>query len=113
MLVALSHHQGDSTPLSLEQERPLESWVAGSLSSIDADRAAELAKHNVFAAEHVLERRLISAANEGPDVPSTLAARILRASRPARTETGGILTLQGARRAGGVVNPELLRGFPY
>jgi hypothetical protein len=82
MLVALAHHQGDSTPLSLDQERLLDGWVDGRLSSIDADGAAELAKRNVFAAERVLERRLISAASEGPGVPVALAERILRASRP-------------------------------
>jgi hypothetical protein len=85
MLVALSHHQRDSTPLSPDQERLLDGWVDGRLSSIDADRAAELAKHSVFAAERVLERRLISAANEGPGVPGTLAERVLRASRPPGT----------------------------
>ena len=94
MLVALSHHQGDSTPLSPDQERLLDSWVDGRLSSIDADRAAELAKHNVFAAERVLERRLISAANEGPGVPATLAERVLRATRPPGTRTARIFNLQ-------------------
>jgi hypothetical protein len=94
MLLALSHHQRDSTPLSLDQERLLDSWMADRLPPIDADRAAELAKHNVFAAERVLERRLISAANEGPGVPSALAARVLRASHPPRRSTGGIFNLQ-------------------
>ena len=46
ILTALSHRQGDSTPLSPDQERLLDGWVAGRLSSFDADRAAELAKHN-------------------------------------------------------------------
>jgi len=82
MLLALSHRQGDSTPLSLDQQRLLDSWIGGRLPPIDGDRAAELTKHNRFAAERILEGRLISAANEGPDVPSTLAARVLRASRP-------------------------------
>jgi hypothetical protein len=94
MLLALSHHQRDSTPLSLDQERLLDSWIADRLLPIDADRAAELTKHNRFAAERILERRLISAANEGPDVPSTLAARVLRASRPPRRGTGRIFNLQ-------------------
>jgi hypothetical protein len=44
MLLALSHRQRNSTPLSLDQERLLDSWVAGRL----------------------LECRLIAAANEGP-----------------------------------------------
>ena len=94
MLVALSHHQGDSTPLSPDQERLLDGWVDGRLSSIDTDQAAELAKHNVFAAERVLERRLISAASEGPGVPGTLAGRVLRASRSPRTRTARTFNLR-------------------
>jgi hypothetical protein len=94
ILTALSHCQGDSTPLSLDQERLLDGWVTGRLSSFDADRAAELAKHNAFAAERVMERRLISAANEGPAVPGRLAARVLRASRPPRSVTRRIFNLQ-------------------
>src|SRR5215813_9301010 len=87
MLIALSHRQRDSTPLSPDQERLLDGWVDGRLPSIDADRAAALAKLNVFAAERVLERRLISTANEGPGVPGTLAERVLRASRSPGTRT--------------------------
>jgi hypothetical protein len=94
MLVALSHHQGDRTPLSLDQECLLDSWVAGSLSSIDADRAAGLAKHNVFAAERVLEHRLISAANEGPGVPAPLARQVLRASGSPGTRTARLFGLR-------------------
>ena len=94
MLLALSRHQRDSTPLSPDQERLLDSWIADRLPPIDADRAAELTKHNSFAAERVLEHRLISAANEGPGVPSTLASRVLRASRPPRRGTGGLFNLR-------------------
>jgi hypothetical protein len=94
MLLALSHRQRDSTPLSFDQESLLDSWIARRLPPIEADRAAELTKHNRFAAERVLERRLISAAYEGPGVPSTLAARVLRASRPPRRGAGGIFNLQ-------------------
>jgi hypothetical protein len=94
MLLALSHRQRDSTPLSLDQERLLDGWIAGHLLPADADRAAELTKHNKFAAERVLERRLIAAVNEGPDVPSTLTARVLKASRPRRTGAGGIFNLR-------------------
>jgi len=103
ILTALSHRQGDNTPLSLDQERLLDAWVAGHLSPFDADRAVELAKHNEFAAERVLERRLISAANDGPAVPGALAARVLRAVRPGRTVT---------RR---IFNPQwpTLRGWPW
>jgi hypothetical protein len=40
LLTALSHRQGDSMPLSPDQERLLDNWVAGRLSSTDADQAA-------------------------------------------------------------------------
>ena len=82
MLSAISHRQRDNAPLSLEQERLLDSWIAGRLPAKYADLAAELTKFNKLAAERVLERRLIAVANEGPDIPSALSARILRASRP-------------------------------
>src|SRR6266446_89170 len=82
MLLAISHRQRDSTPLSLEQERLLDSWIAGRLPSKDADLAAELTRFNMLAAERILERRLIAAANDGPDVPVGLSARILGTSRP-------------------------------
>jgi hypothetical protein len=94
MLLALSHRQRDSTPLSVDQERLLDSWIADRLPPVDADRADELTKHNRFAAERILERRLVSAANEGPGVPGTLAARVLRASRPPRRGAGGIFNLR-------------------
>ena len=94
MLSALSHRQRDSTPLSRDQERLLDSWMADRLPPIDADRAAELTRHNMFAAERILERRLISAANEGPGVPSTLAARVLSASRSPRTATPQLFNLR-------------------
>jgi hypothetical protein len=35
MLLALSHHQRDSTPLSLDQERLLDSWMADRLPPIE------------------------------------------------------------------------------
>lgn len=94
MLLVLSHRQGDSTPLSSNQERLLDGWIAGRLSPIDAGRAAELTKHNKFAAERVLERRLISAASEGPGVPSTLASRVLSASPSPRTATPKLFDLR-------------------
>jgi hypothetical protein len=100
MLLALSRRQRDITPLSLDQERLLDSWTAGHLPPADAGRAAELTKRNTFAAERILEQRLISAANAGPDVPSNLTARVLTASRPAKTWTAGIFNLQWPKLSG-------------
>jgi len=82
MLSAISRRQRDSTPLSLEQERLLDSWIVGQLSSEEVDRAAQLTRSNRLAAERILERRLLAAADEGPDVPVALSARILGTSQP-------------------------------
>jgi hypothetical protein len=86
MLLAISHRQRDNAPLSPDQERLLDDWIAGQLPSNEADRAAELTKLNKLAAERILEHRLIAAANEGPDVPAALSARILRTSRISNDE---------------------------
>jgi hypothetical protein len=94
MLSAVSHRQRDTTPLSVDQERLLDGWIAGLLPSTEADRAAELTRSNKFAAEHILERRLIAAADEGLEVPSALSARILRASRPTTSGRSGLFNLR-------------------
>jgi hypothetical protein len=51
MLLAISHRQRDTAPLSAEQEHLLDDWIAGHLPSHEADRAAELTKLNKLAAE--------------------------------------------------------------
>src|SRR4051794_9015837 len=84
LLSAISHRQLENRPLSSDQERLLDAWIAGELSSNEADRAAELTSSSKLAAERILERRLIAAANEGPDVPSAVSARIMRAASPPR-----------------------------
>jgi hypothetical protein len=94
MLSAISQRQRDNTPLSLDQERLLDSWMAGHLPPNEADRAADLTKSNILAAERILERRLLAAANAGPDVPNTLSGRILRASRSPRPGLGRLLKLR-------------------
>jgi hypothetical protein len=94
MLLAISHRQRDNAPLSPEQERLLDDWIAGHLPSNEADRAAELTKLNKLAAERILEHRLIAAANEGPDVRTALSERILRASRPPIPGRGSLFNLR-------------------
>jgi len=81
MLAALSTRQRTAEILSSNQEGLLDAWVEGKLSSAEANGAVELVQQNIFAAERVLERRLLAAANEGPSVPPALEAR-LRASDP-------------------------------
>lgn len=84
LLVAISHQQRDRRGLSPAQERLLDRWIAGQLSAADADAAAELTKSNQPAAERILEHRLIAAAQASSDIPGTLTARILAASRRTR-----------------------------
>jgi hypothetical protein len=91
MLSVISHRQRDRTPLSLTDEMLIDDWMAGRLSAADADRAAGLAKHNLFAAERILEHRLIAAANAGPAIPDAVSSRIFRAARPERTRKSGIV----------------------
>ncbi len=91
MLLAIGRHKNSGTPLSIEQERLVDDWIAERLSPEDAGRAAELTKRNGFAAERVLERRLLAAADTGGGVPAVLSARVLAAgnlptSRPAKAE---------------------------
>jgi hypothetical protein len=90
MLLAISPGQRAQTPLSVDQERLIDKWIAGHLPPIDADRAAELVKGNRLAAERVLERRLMVAASVGPAVPSALADRILKASQSKTLPSGMI-----------------------
>lgn len=86
LLLAIGRHKRGVVPLTLDQDRLLDDWVAGRLPPADAERAAELTKSNSFAAERVLERRLIEAANSGPGVPPALTARVLAAARPIETQ---------------------------
>ena len=86
LLLALSSVRRESVPLSSDQENLLDDWMAGRLAPADADRAAQLTARNGLAAEHVLERRLIGAANAGVGVPAALSARVLATVYRARTE---------------------------
>lgn len=79
MLAVLANRGRAATALSPEQERLLDDWVAGRLSAEAAERAETLTKQNTLAAERVLERRLVMAAERGPAVPEGVAARILEA----------------------------------
>jgi hypothetical protein len=81
LLLALTHGRRDGKPLSAGQEQLLNEWLGERLSTADAERAIALVKQNSLAAEHVLERRLVAAANRGPQIPAALSARILRAAQ--------------------------------
>jgi hypothetical protein len=88
MLAVLSNRGRDATPLSADQERLLDDWVAGVLAPHDTERAAVLVRQNALAAERVLERRLQAAASESPPVPQQLTVQILKASSPKASAIG-------------------------
>jgi hypothetical protein len=83
LILALASVKRGGAPLTVNQEDLLDDWVAGRLSPSEAARAAELAAHNGLAAERVLERRLVEAANTGAAVPAALTVRVLEVARPA------------------------------
>jgi hypothetical protein len=84
MLAILSNRGREAALLTSDQERLLDDWVAGRLAAEHAGRAAALAKQNTLAAERVLERRLLQAAEKSPPVPQDLTDRILKSSPPPR-----------------------------
>jgi hypothetical protein len=90
MLAVLANRGRNATVLSAEQERLLDDWVAGELPPEAAERAAELVRRNSLAAERVLERRLLDAAQQSSPVPQALEARIL-----SRAPAAGSSTLAG------------------
>jgi hypothetical protein len=82
MLSALMNRGRDTALLSAEQEKLLDDWMADRLPAADVDRAEALAKNNVFAAERILENRLMAAASHEPPVPVELTGRILKMANP-------------------------------
>jgi hypothetical protein len=82
MLSALMNRGRDTALLSAEQEKLLDDWMADRLPAADVDRAEALARNNVFAAEHILENRLMAAASHEPPVPAELTGRILKMANP-------------------------------
>jgi hypothetical protein len=89
MLAVLSSRGRDATVLSPDQERLLDDWVEGRLPPDAAEGAASLVKQNSFAAERVLERRLLAASERSPSVPQDLTARVLKSSAPPRAAASG------------------------
>lgn len=83
MLAVLSNRRQRREMLSPEQERLLDDWVAGRLAPAEAAQAESLTGQNVWAAERVLERRLLDAASRRGEVPDGLSARVLAALAPA------------------------------
>jgi hypothetical protein len=89
MLAVLANRGREARALSPDEERLLDDWVAGRLTPDDAARAATAVKQNALAAERVLERRLLAAAEEDPPIPQALTARILQAAGPPKASALG------------------------
>ena len=75
MLSALMNRGRDTALLSAEQERLLDDWMADRLPVADVDRAEALARNNVFAAERILENRLMAAASHEPSVIAAFCSK--------------------------------------
>jgi hypothetical protein len=82
MLAVLSNKGRRPTPLSIDQERLLDDWVAGRLAPGEAARAEALVRANAWAAERVLERRLLEASRRDAAVPEALSATVLASVWP-------------------------------
>ncbi|WP_422001793.1 hypothetical protein [Reyranella sp.] len=82
MLAVLANSGRESALLSPDQEKLLDDWMAGALSTEDAARAAVLVSRNALAAERVLECRLLAAAASGPPVPESLSSHVLSRRAP-------------------------------
>ena len=89
MLAVLANRGRTTAVLSAEEERLVDAWATGALAPEEAERAAELVRRNSLAAERVLERRLLDAANQGSPVPQSLEARILKSAPSARSSPIG------------------------
>jgi hypothetical protein len=83
MLAVLSNKARRASPLSVEQERLIDEWVAGRLGPDEAARAEALTRDNSTAAERVLERRLLEASARDAAVPEALSTKVLAAMTPA------------------------------
>jgi hypothetical protein len=91
LLLAAARTRRQAIPLDAGQEQLLIDWVDGRLSKDEAGRAENLTRTNSFAAERVLERRLVAAAEAGPPVPPALTARVLKMAQPPAPKPQGFL----------------------
>ena len=84
LMAALFNRRRQWAPLTSDQIRIVDEFVAGRLAGEAASAAERLVRENAFAAERVMERRLLQLAESSPAPPGALTERILRDSeRPA------------------------------
>jgi len=78
LMAALFNRRRQWTPLSSDQIRIVDEFVAGRLAGEVASAAERLVRENAFAAERVMERRLLQQAESSPTPPRALTESILR-----------------------------------
>jgi hypothetical protein len=83
LMAALFNRRRQWTPLSSDQIKIVDEFVAGQLAGEAASAAERLVRENAFAAERVMERRLLQQAESSPTPPRALTESILRKAEKA------------------------------
>jgi hypothetical protein len=96
LMAALFNRRRQWTPLSPDQIKIVDEFAAGQLAGEAAVVAERLVLENAFAAERVLERRLVQQAESGPAPPRALTERILREAERATSRRSPIKRPFGA-----------------
>src|SRR5437899_6320592 len=77
LMAALFNRRRQWMPLSSDENKIVDEFVAGQLTGEAAAVAERLVLENAFAAERVMERRLVQQAERSPAPPRALTERIL------------------------------------
>jgi hypothetical protein len=78
LLAALTNRRRQWTPLSSDQCKVVDEFAAGRLTGEAATAAERFVRDNAFAAERVIERRLLQQAESSPAPPRALTESIIR-----------------------------------
>jgi hypothetical protein len=96
LMAALFNRRGQWLPLSPDQIRIVDEFVAGRLAGEAAAAAERLVRENAFAAERVMERRLLQQAESSPAPPRALTESILREAERAAARRSPVKRPLGA-----------------
>lgn len=90
LMAALFNRRRRWLPLSPDQTRIVDEFIAGRLAGEAAVAAERLVRENPFAAERVLERRLLQQAESSPAPPRALTESILGSAERAATRRSSV-----------------------
>ncbi len=96
LMAALFNRRRQWTPLSSDQIKIVDEFAAGRLVGEAASVAERLVRENAFAAERVMERRLLQQAESSPAPPRALTESILREAERATARRSPIKRPFGA-----------------